>query len=239
MKNSKAYSKKIQALYRTLGRKHPKVQEAGDGEVTDAIIYAIVSSELVKKLADLFVDWNDLRVSRVEEIVDVLHKDTRATRSVAANLLQVLNGIFNQYHKVSLETLKKTGKRPARQALEKIDGISRFVVDYCMLMSLHGHAIPLTEKMLEYLRNNDLVDADADEQQVGGFLAKQIPAKNGYEFYALLRHESETSKSVKKNKDQKNSESKKEEKENSQEKESLRRRFGCAASDTKRCQRRY
>ena len=40
----------------------------------------------------------------------------------------------------------------------------------------------------------------ADEKQIGGFLAKQIPAKNGYEFYALLRHESETSAGPKRKK---------------------------------------
>ena len=208
MKNSKNYSKKVRALYRTLSRKHPKVQQVSHEQVTDAIIYAIASSKLseksassaVKRLADHFVDWNDLRVSWTDEIVDVLHKDTQATRDIASTLVQVLNGIFNQHHKVSLDALKNTGKRPARQALEKIEGISRFVVDYCMLTSLHGHAIPLTENMLEYLRNNELVDPNADEQQIGGFLAKQIPAKNGYDFYALLRRESETSKSIKKNK---------------------------------------
>lgn len=206
MKNSKDYSKKIQMLYRTLSRKHPKVQQVSNEHVTDAIIYAVVSSDLhekpagsaTKRLADHFVDWNDLRVSRAEEIVDVLHKDTQATRNIASALGEVLNGIFNQHHEVNLDALKKAGKRPARQAIENIDGISRFVVDYCMLTSLQGHAIPLTEKMLEYLRNNELVDPKANEQQVGGFLAKQIPAKNGYEFYALLRHESETSKSTKK-----------------------------------------
>jgi len=54
--------------------------------------------------------------------------------------------------------------------------------------------------MIEYLKGNELVDQDADEQQIGGFLAKQIPAKNGYEFYTLLRHESEkrTAKKTKK-----------------------------------------
>ena len=67
-----------------------------------------------------------------------------------------------------------------------------------MLTSLHGHAIPLTEKIVNYLKMNDLVDGDADEQQISGFLTKQISAKNGYEFYALLRHESETAKSRKK-----------------------------------------
>jgi len=193
-------------LYRTLSRKHPKAQQVSNEHVTDAIIYAIASSKLseksassaVKRLADHFVDWNDLRVSWTDEIVDVLHKDTQATRDIASTLLQVLNGIFNQHHKVSLDALKNTGKRPARQALDKIEGISRFVVDYCMLTSLHGHAIPLTENMLDYLRNNELVEPNANEQQIGGFLSKQIPAKNGYDFYALLRHESETSRSVKK-----------------------------------------
>jgi hypothetical protein len=182
------------------------VQKVSDEPVTDAIVYAIVSSEMneksadsaVKKLADHFVDWNDLRVSWTDEIIDVLHKDTQATRRIASTLVQVLNSIFNQHHKVNLDGLKNIGKRPARQTLEKIEGLSRFVVDYSVLTSLNGHAIPLTDGMLGYLRNNELVDPDADEQQIGGFLAKQIPAKNGYEFYALLRHESETSRSTRK-----------------------------------------
>jgi len=214
MKNSKDYSKKVQALYRTLSRKHPKVRKVSDEHVTDAVVYAIVSSELneksaasaVKKLADHFVDWNDLRVSWTDEIVDVLHKDTQATRNIASTLVQVLNSIFNQHHRVSLEALKDIGKRPARQALEKIEGISHFAVDYCVLTSLNGHAIPLTERMLEYLRNNELVEPSADEQQIGGFLAKQIPAKNGYDFYALLRRESESTKTAGKKKIEKKKE---------------------------------
>jgi endonuclease III len=208
MKNSKDYARKTQKLYRALARKHGKTRRGGDQEVTDAIVYAVVSSETnekaagtaAKRLADHFVDWNDLRVARTEEIVEVLQKDTRATRSIASTLTEVLNSVFNQHHAVSLEALKKAGKRPARQALEKIEGISRFVVDYCMLTSLKGHAIPLTGKMIEYLRGHELVDPGADEQQIGGFLAKQIPAKNGYEFYALLRHESETSAKPKRKK---------------------------------------
>jgi len=199
MKNSKEYSKKIQGLYRTLSHKYAKVQKASHEDVVDAIVYAIVSASLTEKQAEsamgrfagCFVDWNDLRVSRPEEIVEALGSDTPATRAMALTIIKVLTSIFNQYHKISLEALGKTGKRPARQALEKIDGISCFVIDYCMLTSLHGHAIPLTEKMTEYLKGNELVDPEADEQEIEGFLAKQIPAKNGYEFYSLLRQESE------------------------------------------------
>lgn len=199
MKNSKDYSKKIQKFYHALARKHAKIEKVSDMEVTDSIVYAMVSCEtteraagsVARRLGEHFVDWNDLRAAQTEEIVEVLNKDVDAAQDVASNLVKVLNGIFNHYHTVSLENLKKAGKRPARQALEKIEGISRFAVDYCMLTSLKGHAIPLTAKMVRYLRDNDLVDPDADEQQIAGFLTKQVPAKDGYEFYVLLRHESE------------------------------------------------
>jgi len=208
MKNSKDYSKKIQKLYRSLSREYPKVPKVTHEVVIDAVIYAVISAEMsekitdsiIKKFADYFVDWNDLRVSRSEEIVEVLGKDSHITMDIASTITRVLNGVFNEYHKVSLEALKKIGKRPAKQALEKIDGTTRFVVDYCLLTALGGHAVPLTDKMIKYLRNNEFVNPDADEQQIGGFLAKQISAKNGYEFYALLRHESESAKAKKETK---------------------------------------
>ncbi len=208
MKNSKEYSKKIQRLYRSLSRKYPKTRKVIHDEPADAIVYAIISAELskkatesaIKRFADYFVDLNDLRVSQTEEIVEMLGGDTPVTRTIASTITMVLRAVFNEYHKVSLEALKKIGKRPARQILEKLEGTSHFVVDYCMLTSLQGHAIPLTEGMIEYLISKELVYPDADEQKIGGFLAKQISAKKGYEFYALLRRESEARRSKKKKK---------------------------------------
>ncbi len=208
MKNSKDYAKKIQRLHRSLIRKYPKVKKVIHDEPADAIVYAIISAELsknatesaIKRFADYFVDLNDLRVSQTEEIVEMLGEDTPVTRTMASTITMVLRAVFNEYHKVSLEALKKIGKRPARQILEKLEGTSHFAVDYCMLTSLQGHAIPLTKGMIEYLTSKELVYPNADEQRIGGFLAKQISAKKGYEFYALLRRESETRRSKKKKK---------------------------------------
>ena len=208
MKNSKDYSRKIQKLHSSLSRKYPKVRKVVHDEPTDAIVYAIICSRLdekttesaIKKFSGYFIDLNDLRVSRIEEIVEMLGEDTPVTKAVASTITTVLRAIFNDYHKMSLEALKKMGKRPARHILEKMEGASRFVVDYCMLTSLQGHAVPLTEGMIEYLKSRELVYPDADEQQIGGFLAKQISAKKGYDFYYLLRRESEAHGSKKKKK---------------------------------------
>jgi endonuclease III len=208
MKNSKEYSKKICELYRSLKAKHPKVKKVTYDEPADAIVYAIISENMngpstesaIKRFADYFIDLNDLRVSQEEEILEVLGENTPATKDITSNLKKALKAVFDQYNSVSLETLKKSGKRPARQALEKMGGISRFVVNYCMLASLQSHAIPLTKSMIEYLRNNQMVDPDADELQIEGFLAKQISAENAYEFYVLLRRQSESRRKKKKKK---------------------------------------
>lgn len=208
MKNSKDYVKKIRKLHRSLNRKFPKVKKVIYDEPLDAIVYAIISAELsekatesvIKRFSDYFISLNELRVSRTEEIVEILGVDTPVTRTIASTITTVLMAVFNQYHKVSLQILRKLGKRPARQILEKFEGTDRFIVDYCMLTSLQGHAIPLTKAMVEYLKSKELVYLEADAQQIAGFLAKQISAKNGYEFYALLRKESEARKTKKKTK---------------------------------------
>ena len=202
MRRSKEYARKVQKLYRSLKRRHPKIQPDHYEEPLDAVVYGILSEKLSepdaqaasKRFADYFVDLNDLRVSRPEEIVDILCEDIPATRQIASTMNRVLMAVLNQYNAVQLQALKKIGKRPAKHVLEKLDGISHFVVSYCMLTALHAHAIPLTEKMVEYLRRNGLVDEGADEQQIEGFLTRQIAAKDAFEFYVLLRRESETSR---------------------------------------------
>jgi 3-methyladenine DNA glycosylase/8-oxoguanine DNA glycosylase len=208
MKNSKEYSKKMRELYRSLKAKHPKVKKVVYDDPADAVVYAILGENMsgpaaesaIKKFAGYFIDLNDLRVSQAEEILEVLGQDTRNTKNIPSTLTKALRAIFDEYDNVSLEALKKLGKRPARQVLEKMDGFSRFAVNYCMLTSLQSHAVPLTERMIEYLRDNQLVHPDADEQEIEGFLAKQISAENAYEFYALLRRQSESRKPRKKKK---------------------------------------
>lgn len=202
MKNSSEYSKKLRRLYNSLKRKYPKIQPVTHDDLVEALIYSIVSENLtaraaqtaMKRLAENFVDFNDLRVSRSEEIIETLGEDTPETKQIASSLTRALAAVFNRYNTLSLEALEKIGKRPAKQALGQMDGTSRFVVNYCVLTALHGHAIPLTARMLEYLRDDELVHPDADEQEIEGFLTRQIPARNGYEFYRLLRIQSELRK---------------------------------------------
>lgn len=206
MKNSKDYAPRLQKLYRGLKRSHPKVDKTVYDDPIEALIYGVVSERLtesathraMKGFRETFVDWNDLRVSRVEEIVEILRDDTATSRATANTLTTVLRSIFDEYHALSLDVLKKMGKRPAKKTIEDLQGVDHFAVSYCMLTALQGHAIPLTDKMAEYLRQNEIVPAGADEHDIEGFLTRQVAAKNAYEFYRLLRRESESPKVARK-----------------------------------------
>jgi hypothetical protein len=202
MKDSKEYSKKIQKLYRLLKQKPGRHAPVEFEEPVDALVFAIVSENLtesqahaaMKKLRDYFVDWNDLRVATVEEIAEVLGQDIPPARNIAATLVGSLNAVFEKHNMLSLQSLRKLGKRPAKILLEKLNGATPFIVDYCMLTSMQGHAIPLTPKTIEFLKTGQLIHAEATYEEVEGFLCRLISIKNACEFYSLLRHESESPK---------------------------------------------
>jgi endonuclease III len=205
MKDSKEYSKKVQKLYRAIKGKTAKAALVEVEEPVDALVYAVVSENItdaqaqaaINRLKNYFVDWNDLRVGSIDEIVEVLGPDITPARNIATTMVNILKSVFEKYNMLSLQSLQKLGKRPAKQVLEKLNGATPFIVDYCMLTSLQGHAIPLTPKTIEYLKAGGLAHAEATYEEIEGFLARQIPMKNAYEFYSALRHESESPKKQK------------------------------------------
>ncbi len=205
MKNSKEYAQRLQKLYRGLKRGQLQIERVLYEDPVDAVIYGIVcehrseaaAQRAMKRFRDGFVDWNDVRVSRIGEVAEVFQDGGETSRATAAALTTVLRTIFDEHHALTLTALKKQGKRPAKQVLDELRGASPFVVNYCMLTALDGHAIPLTPGMTTYLKQNRVVDPNADDEEIQGFLTRHIAAKDAYEFYGLLRQETETAKAAK------------------------------------------
>jgi hypothetical protein len=199
MKNSKEYASKVKKLYASLKKTGVASKKVEFDDPIDAIVYATVSEYLnesatrqaLKKIDKHFVDLNDLRVSRPEEVVDVLGGNSDVGKPLAESLKTVLNSIYTKYDVLELSFLTEIGKRQAKKDIEGMAGISNFVLGFCFMTSLEGHAIPLTEWMADYLKGNKLAHPDADAATIEGFLERQISAANGFEFYSLLRQECE------------------------------------------------
>jgi len=204
MKDSKIYAQKIAKLYKSL-KKGPKIKTKNFDDPVDAIVFAIVCENLkndsagsiYRKMQAHFVDQNDLRVSREEEIMDVFGGISEETAKTARLLKKTLGAILEKYESVGLTKLKEMGKRQAKAELQDLKCLSPFVVNYCFLTSLAGHAIPLTEQMIDFLKNEELVHPESTDEQIEGFLERQISAANAYEFYTLLKQESKKARKKK------------------------------------------
>lgn len=206
MKDSKNYSPKVTKLFRSLKRRYGKAETPTYEDPIEAVVDALVAEcmtqsaagRTAKRMKTHFVDLNDLRVSRKEEILDVFGDHSQAAEKSAAALTQVLNALFEKQNKVTLEALRHEGKRQAKKELEEISGMTPFAVSYTFFTALDGHAIPLTAAMLQYLRNSELVHPDASDGEIAGFLERQVAAADAYTFYTLLRDEAEQAGSKRK-----------------------------------------
>jgi len=213
MKDSKKYSPKLTKLFNSLKRKSPKQPMPEYSEPVEAIVFAMIveavpedmGQRYFKRLKKHFVDFNDLRVSRREEVLDVLGDSSEPLENSVKAITRMLNTIFEKTNKMTLKGLTQDGKRQAHKELSEIEGVTPFAVSYCFLTAFGGHAIPLNAAMLDYLRTAELVHPSASDVDIAGFLERQIGAADAYDFYLLLRNEAErenpaakTTKTVKK-----------------------------------------
>ena len=208
MKNSKKYSLKITKLFNSLKRKSTKQPMPKYGDPIETIVYAMVSEAMpeamggrfYRRMMKHFVDINDLRVSRREEILDVFRDSSAECEKSAASITRTLNAVFTKTNGMTLAGLTQDGKRQAHKELSEIEGITPFAVSYCFLTALGGHAIPLNAKMIDYLMAGELVHPKATDAEITGFLERQIGAADAYDFYLLLRNEAEQAQAASKTK---------------------------------------
>lgn len=194
MKDSKQYSQRIKKLFSELKRLGGKVVRPEYNDPIEALVYAALNEGMTpaaaktayKKILTHFVDLNDLRVSRTEEVVEALGLAQNDINEIVQRLNEILQAVFVKHDRLSLAYLKDMGKRQAREVLEKLEPLSPFVIDYVILTALDGHAVPLTKKIRELLKAGGYVHPDAGEKDITSFLERQISASDAYTFHTLL-----------------------------------------------------
>jgi endonuclease-3 len=137
------------------------------------------------RLTQNFFDWNEIRVSTVSELADVM-KDLPDPGAAANNLKKVLQGVFESTYSFDLEQLKKQNISQGIKRLQSIDGVTPFVLAYSVQTALGGHSIPLDKGALEVLGIVGIASQnEVASGQVSG-LERAIPKNKGTEFGSLL-----------------------------------------------------
>ncbi|MFI4855877.1 MAG: hypothetical protein ACIAQF_12965 [Phycisphaerales bacterium JB065] len=144
-----------------------------------------------KRIEETYVDMNDLRVSRAEEIMGVLGKTYPNAEERVARIKATLREIYLREHAVSLTSVREGGKREARKYVDSLEGMHPFVSARTCLLSMDCHAVPIEERLYAKLIKAGVFDEDTPLDKAQGTIERHVKASDGLETYLLLQAYSE------------------------------------------------
>ncbi len=173
-------------------KKHYTPVPTPERPVLEQLLYACCLENAHYEAADkayaavstTFFDWNEVRVSTVKELAEVMHA-LPDPQAAAARLKRTLQSVFEASYTFELEGLKKQNLGQAQQKLAKYEGVTPFAVAYVTQASLGGHSIPLDQGLLEVFAVLSLATPqDKASHSVPG-LERAIAKNKGVEFGSL------------------------------------------------------
>lgn len=194
MKNATKHADALKSLAKKTIRDHkPAPLEPQDP--VRAIVRAILSfnapeskvEEAMKVIDRDFVDLNELRVGTELEVQEMINPRYPEIEKRSLMISQALNSIFEREHTMNLNRLAELGKREIRQYLREMPEQSPFVEAYIMLYCFEGHAFPIDEDTLDFLKEEEIVEENATLEEAQKFVEHHLKADECYEFYAALR----------------------------------------------------
>ncbi len=195
MKNATQYAQKIKRLFGRIkaeAKKDPPVEVA---DATQTLLLGILSrsapekkaAEALTRLMESTVDLNDLRVTSVADLVQIMGTGYPQARPIAEEISQVLISIFNRIHELDLGFLKSLGKKSAAAFVDALDGLSPHANAFFMQRCMQSTTVPLDEAAYEYLIKTDHLPENTSIEDAHKFLKTHVKDADAAIFSAALK----------------------------------------------------
>ena len=143
------------------------------------------SDDAFARLQETYFDWNEVRVTTVAELADVM-AGLNDAENAARTLKKTLQGVFEAHYSYDIDFLKKGNLGKAVKDIESLNGVSRFAVSYVAQNALSGHSIPANKGVFGlFIVLGAITEAEAAKKRIPG-LERAIPKSKGVEFGSLL-----------------------------------------------------
>jgi endonuclease III len=160
--------------------------------VLRAVVYGIChedttreqANQAISRFNDEFFDWNEIRVSSVEEIQETL-AGVAEPEPKAQHIRRFLRQLFNRTYGFTLDALVK---KPLKEALKVLHTYEAFSSDYVtatvIQQALGGHAIPIDKA--SYRVFHRLGISEPDVPALRAIVERAVPKNRGAEFLDLI-----------------------------------------------------
>jgi len=181
----------VHALLKKRYKLEPRAERPS---ILEAVVYGIChegvsreqANQALSRFKDDFFDWNEVRVSSIEEIQGVL-ADLPDAEARANRLRRFLRQLFEKTYSFNLDALAKKPQKESSKALEEYEALaSDYVMATVVQQSLAGHAIPVDAPIRRGLARLGVAEPDADFATLRGTLERAVPKNRGHEFADLM-----------------------------------------------------
>jgi hypothetical protein len=184
---------RIGKLHTLLKKAYKPIDHSPNRPLIEHLIYACLlenapyelADEALARLEQDYFDWNEVRVTTVTELAEVLSRLPDPT-AAALRLKKNLHSIFESMYSFDLEELRKQNLGKAQQRFEKLPAVTPFLLSYLTQHGLGGHAIPLDSAALRFFWLADIINENELKTGRVTGLERAVPKNKGSEFASLL-----------------------------------------------------
>lgn len=183
----------VAKLHKALRAAYKPVEVDAKRPLLEQVLYACclenapydLAAKAFRRLGEAYFDLNEVRVTTVAELAEVLHDLPDPARAALA-LRRVLQGVFESTYSFSLDNAKKHSIAHGIKTLEGIHGIPPFVVAFIGSTALGGHFIPLDLGAMQGLFLTGIISQEDYDAGRSPGLDRFVAKKAGLEFGSLL-----------------------------------------------------
>ncbi len=135
---------------------HPDFIEALVYQILELGVSEKAAKDALKRLREEYIDWNDMRVATVREIMDVIGAKYHRIREKAEDLKHLLADIYTAFRRMDIKDLLNADGISTLRALPETTNIRRDMVERALVLMCDVKVLPIDEeqfKLLKFLAN--------------------------------------------------------------------------------------
>jgi endonuclease-3 len=145
-----------------------------------------VAQRVFSHLLESFHDLNEIRVSSITEIEQVL-ADLPDPEWKALRIRETLQHTFEKHYSFDFDAIKRKTMDAAEKQLGEIRYVTPFMRNYVLQHSLGSHVVPIDDAARDVLAWTRLVDVDATPETAAEEMKSALKKQDGPLFVHLLR----------------------------------------------------
>lgn len=188
------FTKSLRSVCNKL-RRQSNTKEEELADPIEQLVFSILTTNAssarakiaVRMIQENMVDFNELRVTPISELMEMLSKSLTETDRPARTIVRSLKWVFSKFNTLALAYLREEQNSTVKSLLEHIPNCPSHATRAMLLLSFGIPVFPIDDQMVAYLINNGALPEGVSLLEAENFVQRQLKAAEMKPCYLALK----------------------------------------------------